>query len=60
MRKEKESFRKARKLRNLVFRRSTSGYEFSYRVNLHVQENTLEQLNILQVRKRTSEDYKSF
>ncbi|EGI69962.1 hypothetical protein G5I_01287 [Acromyrmex echinatior] len=52
MRKEKESFRKARKLRNLVFRRSTSGYEFSYRVNLHVQENTLEQLNILQVRKR--------
>jgi len=60
MRKEKESFRKARKLRNLAFRRSTLGYEFSYRVNLHVQENTLEQLNILQVRKRTSEDYKSF
>ncbi|KYN33021.1 hypothetical protein ALC56_12655 [Trachymyrmex septentrionalis] len=49
MRREKESFRKAKKLRNLVFRRSTSGYEFSYRVNLRVQENTLEQLNILQV-----------
>ncbi|KYM85449.1 hypothetical protein ALC53_04692 [Atta colombica] len=49
------------KYRDLIqFRRSTSGYEFSYRVNLHVQENTLEQLNILQVRKRTSEDYKSF
>ncbi|KYM95265.1 hypothetical protein ALC62_14176 [Cyphomyrmex costatus] len=54
-------FRKARKLRNLVFRRSsTSGYEFSYRVNFHVQENTLEQFNILQVRKRTGEDCKSF
>lgn len=60
MRERKGSFRKAKKLRNLVFQRSTSGYEFSYRVNFHVQENTLEQFNILQVRKRADEDCKSF
>lgn len=60
MREGKGSFRKAKELRNLVFQRSTSGYEFSYRVNFHVQENTLEQFNILQVRKRADEDCKSF
>ncbi|TGZ53827.1 Uncharacterized protein DBV15_01873 [Temnothorax longispinosus] len=58
MRERKGSFRKAKGTQKSCLSTIYIGiYEFFYRVNFHVQENTLEQFNIPQVRNRAGEDY---